>query len=224
MITLLALGLGCGKAANQLEADELAFGPSRVRGDLRCEVEEAEAEIVRSGAPSAQRDNVRRFYATRGRGDARQRLLVCREVDTNFDGVMDVVREYDANGLRARELADANYDGRIDTWTTFSDGELASVELDTTRDGEPDELRTYADGKIVRIQRDTNADGKPDRFEIYSQERLERVGVDADFDGRVDRWDRDARPAEPDEKNAGGRARPLPPDASTSEKRAEPPR
>ena len=42
--------------------------------------------------------NVRRVYQIVGSGDDRHKVLVCREIDTNFDGVKDVVRRYNEKG------------------------------------------------------------------------------------------------------------------------------
>ncbi len=135
--------------------------------------------------------NVRRVYGIVGIGESRQHVLLCREVDTNLDGAKDLVRTYDDKGEKLGEQADANYDGRIDTWITFSNGRVSKLELDTDLEGRVDETRFYVGGKVARIQRDTNGDGRADIFEVYENGRLERMGVDADHDGRVDRWDRD---------------------------------
>jgi hypothetical protein len=126
-----------------------------------------------------------------GEGDDRRRVLLCREADTNLDGVKDVVRTYNDRGEALNELADADYDGNIDTWITFSRGRASKIQIDNARRGAPDETRLYVAGKLSRAQRDTNYDGKPDVWEIYSEGRLQRLGVDLDFDGHVDRWDRD---------------------------------
>jgi hypothetical protein len=149
-------------------------------------------ETTETAGPGAIMPNVRRVYAIVGTGVDRQRVLVCREIDTNLDGVKDVVRKYNDKGESLFEEADANYDGRVDTWLTFSKGHLAEAKLDTDFDGNPDEWDYYSGGKISRIKRDTNHDGKPDRWEIYGSDgKLERMGVDVDNDERVDRWDVD---------------------------------
>jgi hypothetical protein len=130
-------------------------------------------------------------FAIVGEGDERRKILLCREVDTNLDGVKDVVRTYTDKGEALNELADSDYDGQIDTWVTFSRGRIAKWQSDRNRDGRPDEARFYSGGKLARAQRDTNNDGKPDTWEIYDEGRLQRMGVDIDHDGHVDRWDRD---------------------------------
>lgn len=148
-------------------------------------------EDSETAGPGAIQPNVRRVWQIVGTGDDRHKVLVCREIDTNFDGVKDVVRRYNDKGESLHEEADANYDGRIDTWITFSKGHLAEVKIDANHDGNAEEWKYYSGGKLARIKRDTNRDGKPDVWEIYRGGRLERMGVDVDGDERVDRWDHD---------------------------------
>jgi hypothetical protein len=158
----------------------------------RCEYRgRADREAKESAGLGTIRPNIRRVYALVGEGDDRRRVLLCREVDSNLDGVKDVVRTFNDKGESLRELADSDFDGKIDTWITFARGRMAKVELDANHDGNPDEFRYYVQGKLARLQRDTNRDGKPDVWEIYEDGALKRMGFDLDFDGHVDRWDRD---------------------------------
>lgn len=148
-------------------------------------------EASETAGPGAFQPNVRRVFQIIGTGEDRTKVLVCREIDTNFDGVKDVVRRYNDKGESLHEEADSNYDGRIDTWITFAKGRLAEVRVDTNRDGNPDEWKYYSSGRLARVKRDTNRDSKPDVWEIYREGRLERMGIDVDGDERVDRWDHD---------------------------------
>ncbi len=159
----------------------------------RCDFRgRSDREAKETAGPGAVQPNTRRVYAISGDGDDARRVLVCREVDTNYDGVKDVVRTYTASGDPAREVADSDHDGKIDTWTTFHAGRIVEVIVDTNGDGWPDETRSYSGGRVQRIQRDTNFDGEPDVWEIYDDGRLQRMGEDLDHDGLVDRWSRDA--------------------------------
>jgi len=182
------------QAPDEVEADEEHAEPITVEDDKsRCDYKGRDDRAVQeTSGPGAKHLNVRRVYRVVGLGAEQRRVIVCREIDTNLDGVKDLVRRYDDKGTPIEEQADANYDGRIDTWVTYTFGKVAKVELDNRGDGRPDETRLYVDGRLNRLQRDTNGDGKPDVWEIYSEHKLERVGVDLDYDGRVDRWDRDA--------------------------------
>lgn len=148
-------------------------------------------EASEVAGPGSLTPNVRRVYQVMGVGDDRRKVLVCREIDTNFDGIKDVFRSYNAAGESLYEEADTDHDGRIDTWLTFAKGRLAETRVDTNRDGNIDEWKFYSQGKLSRVRRDRNRDGKPDIWEIYNEGRLERMGVDLDGDERVDRWDHD---------------------------------
>jgi hypothetical protein len=165
---------------------------TRADDHSRCDYKgRSDREVTETAGPGAIQPNIRRVYAIVGQGDDRHKILICREVDTNLDGIKDVVRTYNAKGEPLHELADTNYDGRIDTWITFAHGRMLKEELDTNHDGKPDEVRYYVQGKLSRVQRDTNHDGKPDVWEIYDKGHLQRMGVDLNHDGHVDRWDRD---------------------------------
>ena len=148
-------------------------------------------EVSETAGPGALRPNVRRVYKDLGEGDNRHKVLICREIDTNLDGIKDVVRTFNARGEALKENADTNYDGKLDVWTTFVNGRMSEEDVDTNFDGAPDVWKIYVDGKLSRIKRDRNFDGKPDVWEIYSNGHLERMGLDDTYDGHVDRWDRD---------------------------------
>jgi hypothetical protein len=158
----------------------------------RCDFRgRADREVSESAGSGSFQPNIRRVFAIVGDGEDRRRILLCREVDTNLDGVKDVVRTYTDKGESLNELADSDYDSRIDTWITFANGRIHKVQLDSNRDGRPDETRYYVRGKLSRIQRDRNHDGEADVWEIYDEGRLQRMGEDLDHDGHVDRWNRD---------------------------------
>ena len=158
----------------------------------RCDYKgRTDREVVESLGPGAKSANIRRVYGIVGEGEDRHRVLMCREVDTNLDGVKDVVRTYTDKGDALNEVADTNFDGKIDTWITFTKGRVSKLREDHNGDGQDDETRFYVNGVLSRAQIDTNYDNKPDIWEIYDDGKLERRGVDLDFDGHVDRWDRD---------------------------------
>jgi hypothetical protein len=173
------------------DQDERAHGLA-ADDQSRCDFKgRKDREVIESTGPGAVKPNIRRVFASLGDGSEGKNVLLCREVDTNLDGVKDVFRLYDDKGESKSELVDSDYDGRIDTWVSFSYGRISKVEVDTNRDAKPDETRYYVRGKLSRIQRDTNQDGKADVWEIYSEGRLHRMGEDLDHDGHVDRWNRD---------------------------------
>jgi len=150
-----------------------------------------ELEVSETAGPGAFKPNVRRVYKVFGEAETRHKTLVCREIDTNLDGIKDVVRNFNAKGEAIHEEADTDFDGRIDVWVDFIEGRMSQERVDTNHDGKPDVWKFYVNGQLSRIQRDTNFDGKPDIWEIYNKGHLERAGVDLGHTGHVDRWDRD---------------------------------
>jgi hypothetical protein len=193
LAAVLAVGCGGGAATQSTPkmSDKQVTGVASDDAS-RCDYKgRADREVQEVRGPGATQANIRRVFSIVGEGEDRKKILLCREVDTNLDGAKDVMRTYTDKGDPLNELADTNFDGKVDTWITFSRGRIAKVQLDKSGRGQPEEVKFYVGGKLARAQRDTNKDGKPDQWEIYDEGRLQRLGVDLDFDGRVDRWDRD---------------------------------
>ncbi|MCA9624535.1 MAG: hypothetical protein KC731_36175 [Myxococcales bacterium] len=207
MLQLAGMGLAgfmvaaCGGATENgpdvigpgVQAERAADGTILNDGSMCNWQGQPDVEVQETAGPGAIQPNVRRVWKVFGEGADRRRVLACREVDTNLDGVKDVVRTYNEDGQSKEERADTNYDGKIDTWNVFSGGRIAEIRLDKNFDGEPDEWKTFTDGKLSKIKRDSNYDKKPDTWEMYRKGRLERMGVDLDGDERVDRWDHDSQ-------------------------------
>jgi hypothetical protein len=188
---LLALP-ACGGSQKEALLVEAPLQGISADDQSRCEYRgRDDRDVQETAAPHSPLPNVRRVFGYVGTGDERRRTLLCREVDTNLDGIKDVVRTYNEQGEKLSELADSNYDGKVDTWLSFAGGRIHKAEFDRDGDGRPDVVSHYVGGRVSRVQRDTNRDGKADRFEVYADGRLERIGVDVNHDGAVDRWDRD---------------------------------
>ena len=198
--TSLLLGIlafACGSSSSEPKAKPPP--PERAKSHVklgkdqgRCEYEGREdRSAIESRGPGASRPNIRRVFALIGEEEEQRRVLICREVDTNLDGTKDVFRIYNDKGEAIHEMADSDYDGKVDTWIRFADGHISQVRFDRNGDGKPDETRNYAKGKITRARQDTNGDGKPDIWKVFEAGRLVRIGQDVDFDGHVDRWLRD---------------------------------
>jgi hypothetical protein len=214
---LVVISVDCAGRASveaQTASTSKRTDPARGGDASRCEFKgRVDREVAESVGTGALQPSIRRVYRVVGEGEQRRRILICREVDTNLDGLKDLVRRYNDQGEVLEEQADSNYDGKLDTWIRFSKGRIAQVDVDLNGDDSPDETRYYVRGKLSRVQRDTNHDGKPDIWEIYAGGHLERMGVDVDHDGRVDRWNRDEAsahqpPAEAESDDApGGQAK-----------------
>jgi hypothetical protein len=198
VLSASVLGFACGggaevgpppQAATQKEGHPKGIASE---DQSRCDYKgRGDREATETSGPGSIAQNIRRVYALVGEGEERRRTLICREVDTNLDGIKDVVRTYNERGEALKETADTDFDGKVDTWVVFNRGKIAKVAVDHSRNGTPDEMRVYMNGKLSRVQRDANDDGKIDAWEIYDDGKLQRQGVDLDGDGRVDRWDRD---------------------------------
>jgi len=162
-------------------------------------------EVSETVGPGSIKPNVRRVYKVVGERDDRHQVLMCREIDTNLDGLKDVVRTFNDKGEPLHEEADTNYDGKIDDWINFADGRIAEEDLDSTLSaGRPNVWKFYLEGQLSRIRRNTHCpSGKPDTWEIYFKNRLERVGNDISCDGHIDRWDRDAQLMAQEEAQTG---------------------
>jgi hypothetical protein len=192
--SFLAWACGGSEAARPKAAIQREGRPMGISSDdqSRCDFKgRVDREATESVGPGSVTQNIRRVYALLGEGEERKRVLICREVDTNLDGAKDVVRTYNERGEALNETADTDFDGKVDTWVTFSRGKIIKVATDRTKNGQPDETRVYMAGKLSRVQLDANDDGKVDTWEIYDDGKLQRAGFDLDRDGRVDRWDRD---------------------------------
>jgi hypothetical protein len=150
-----------------------------------------DVEVVEAAGPGAYRPNIRRVFQSVGDPGSRNRVLICREIDTNLDGIKDVARSFNTKGEAVKETADTNFDGKVDVWSSFVAGRLSEEQVDTNHDGRPDVWKNYNEGVLTRIKRDRNFDGYPDVWEVYTKGHLERIGVDENHDGHVDRWDRD---------------------------------
>lgn len=194
-VALSVLSAACGAASATQPVASMSDKPvSGVAADdaSRCDFKgRADREVQEVRGPGSAHANIRRVFSIVGEGEDRKKILLCREVDTNLDGAKDVMRTYTDRGEPLNELADTNFDGKVDTWITFARGRIAKVQLDKSGRGQPEQVKFYVGGKLARAQRDTNRDGKPDQWEIYDEGQLQRLGVDLDYDGRVDRWDRD---------------------------------
>ncbi len=188
---------GCGGAKSANSAPSVVGGskdPTKWPTDDRslCNWHgHPELEISETTGPGSLKPNIRRVFKVIGEGDQRKNVLVCREVDTNLDGIKDTFRTFGDKGEAKQEEADTNYDGRMDVWLLFAEGRLAEEKTDTNFDGAPDVWKVYVQGGLSRIKRDRNFDGKPDIWEIYTKGHLERIGYDESNDGHIDRWDRD---------------------------------
>jgi len=113
--------------------------------------------------------------------------LVRKEVDVNFDGKVDMIRNYNELGELTTEKIDVDLDGSFDYVNQLDNGKLVRREV-LGVDGKTVASRYYADGEILRVEKDRDGDSNIDYWEFYEQGILDRIGQDLNGDGRADTW------------------------------------
>lgn len=89
--------------------------------------------------------------------------LTKTEADLDYDGIVDVVSEYDTfNGELKKKL---QADGATNIWKYYFKNELRRKEIDRNSDGKPDMWVYYRNGKVIRTEIDQNFTGKIVRVE-----------------------------------------------------------
>lgn len=137
------------------------------------------------------RAEVYKYYKTvddPARPGETKEALVRQDIDLTWDGNIDIWRYFSDAGQVVKEEWDTDFDGKIDEVRQFEDGVIVRSERDRNNDGRFDVIRYYKQGKLERKESDTNDDGRVDRWEYFNGNVLERVGVDKDHDGSIDTW------------------------------------
>lgn len=110
-----------------------------------------------------------------------------KDLDINWDGKVDIARQYDEKEQISREALDLDFDGKVDEVIFYEKGIVVRKEryLSSER---PSLWLFYEKGQLVRKERDTNGDGKVDYWEYWENNQVDRIGEDLDGDGNVDKW------------------------------------
>lgn len=156
-----AIGIGLGLVFAGCAGNGEAKDPSRALEPRDTSLEHEPCDLDASGAKSFDAD-----------GDGRPELVqvmdggreLCRAVDFNRDGVIDVFVYFDERGQQRRR--ESGFD----------------------RDTLPDEVSVYENGTLVRKERETNNDRKIDTWDYYENGLLVREERDSTGDGFVDQW------------------------------------
>ncbi len=165
--------------------------------------------VVRLTTRDDGKPDIWKFYTKIQEAGTTLDVLVCKQIDINHDGKVDVVTYYDKEGRVAKEEIDLDFDGKFDETVYYEAGKVVRKEYDRNGDGKVDAWAYYENEKLVRIERDSKYRGKIDVWEYYEAGRLERVGYDTMGTGRVDRWER--APEMPDDDDGPAPApRPQP--------------
>lgn len=220
VVVLNSIGLSCNTATSNttIGAAQTASstGKNPFKNNPRCDTQSNGREVSFRDLSGRGRYNMLEVIAYKRMPNGNLEGHVdCVEVDTNFDGTLDLIRKYSDQGELLSEDADRNYDGKDDVWVTYQKGIISKQVFDNSFRGVPDEFQYYREGKLRRIERDRNGDGKIDIWEFYVNGHLERMGVDQDFDGRIDMWFRDEA-ARAEQKRMSSAATATSASASTS--------
>jgi hypothetical protein len=135
--------------------------PSRALAPRDTAIVHEPCDLTASGAKTFDAD-----------GDGRPELIqvfeggreVCRAVDFNLDGIIDVFVYFDERGQERRR------------------------ESGFSRDALPNEIAVFENGVLVRKERETNNDRKLDTWSYYENGQLVREERDSTGDGFVDQW------------------------------------
>jgi antitoxin component YwqK of YwqJK toxin-antitoxin module len=111
-----------------------------------------------------------------------------KDLDINWDGKVDIARQYDEKEVVSREALDLDFDGKVDEVIFYEKGVVVRKERNLTSAGRPSLWVFYEKGQLVRKEKDTNGDGKVDYWEYWENNQVDRVGEDLDGDGNVDKW------------------------------------
>jgi hypothetical protein len=114
------------------------------------------------------------------------KILRQKEVDEDFDGLVDVVEIYTPSGDLER-IQEKTMGKTSLTWFYGKDERLAQAQEDKNRDGRVDIWYHYENGRLKCVEEDTNGDGKPDLWETYDEtQAIVKREKDLDFDGKSD--------------------------------------
>jgi hypothetical protein len=205
LLSFLAACGGASQAPASSKAKPAPIASDKFKNATRCDAAKAGRELSYHDLSGRGRpDMVEVLAYTKSSNGATEGHVICMEVDTNRDGVLDLLRTFTEQGDLESEEADRNYDGKSDIWVSYEKGVVAKQSFDSKFSGVADEFHFYKDGKLKRIERDRNNDTKVDVWEFYVNGRLERMGIDFDFNGRVDAWYRDEVARAEQKKLSGG--------------------
>jgi hypothetical protein len=111
---------------------------------------------------------------------------VCRAVDLNLDGKVDVWSYMDDGGRLRRREYDFDRDGAIDQIVTYQGGIPTSGQRATLLANRLDTWDYYQNGMLARTERDSDADARVDQWWEYSKPGCPMIHADANQDGKPD--------------------------------------
>lgn len=185
---LVLAGCSGGRQSTKEEAKEAESGSERLAESI-SQSRRGDEKVTEFDLNHDKKPDVWSFTVPAKSEDGKDYdRLVRKELDINWDGKVDIRREYGEKEQVQRESLDLDFDGRIDQVNFYEKGGIVRKERDLDYNQKPDLWIFYEKGKIVRKERDTNSDGKVDYWEYWEKDQVDRVGEDLDGDGNVDKW------------------------------------
>lgn len=119
------------------------------------------------------------IYKTKEDGS---KQLVMQLFDLNRDGKIDLVKHYE-KGRLSKEEKDTDFDGLTDIVTEY-DTSTGAIKKKSQADKHTNIWTYYIKDELYRKEVDRNFDGKPDMWVYYRKGKIYRTEIDRDFNGK----------------------------------------
>src|SRR5215204_1846110 len=123
LAALLLAGTGCGGTPKA--GGSGSGGMTSAVDKARCN--DSGKQVVQADTNNDKKPDVIKLY-TKGRDNAQ--TLVCKQVDLNHDGKIDIVYHYDDGGVLSFEEFDLDFDNRFDLRAFYQGGRKVREEMD----------------------------------------------------------------------------------------------
>jgi len=173
---VVILCLGCNSGG-----DAKSAGAAGVERDVRVVHEECDTASGSAEHLDANGDG--RADLTIVKDGARE---VCRAVDLNLDGKVDVWVYMDSSGTLRRREYDFDRDGAIDQIVTYQGGVPTAGQRATLLANRLDTWDYYQNGLLARSERDSDSDARVDQWWEYPKAGCPLIHADANQDGKPD--------------------------------------
>ena len=108
------------------------------------------------------------------------------EVDRNFDGNVDIIYDFDRNGIPKESRRDDNFDGFFESVFIFKDGLTKTKESDLNQDGSIDHKAHYSHGNIDEVVILGEGQDPRRKRQKFNMGKLISAEYDTDGDGNYD--------------------------------------
>jgi antitoxin component YwqK of YwqJK toxin-antitoxin module len=180
--------VGCATTSGETKKDSDAANGEQVAENIK-QKQSGDEKVTEFDLNKDKKTDVWTYTVTTKNAEGKEVERISRkDLDINWDGKVDIARQYDEKEQISREALDLDFDGKVDEVIFYEKGLVVRKERDLSSTGKPSLWVFYEKGQIVRKERDTNADGKVDYWEYWENNQVDRIGEDLDGDGNVDKW------------------------------------